>query len=199
MKTENTVPESQLLALLAKGNVAAFKQLYHGYSASVYHAAFRVLRCEERTQDLVQEVFTRVWHKRHNFKDIENIRAYLVVMSKNLALRYMLQMAREAEAGKTWGLEHPTEAHHTEQQVDKQELEGLLREAINLLPAQQKQVYQLARLQGLSYEDIGERMQISANTVKVHLVQANSFIRQRLKPLATGAVSTVVAILSAWI
>lgn len=180
MTQEPLQDEAILLQSLTQGNIAAFDEIFNGYSGAVYNVAFRFLKSEELAQDLTQEIFTTLWVKRAEFSTISNLRAYLTIMSKNLALRYLARLAREVVAKKEWAVQTPIGENSTENQVHHKELEGILKETVARLPRQQNHVYRMVK-QGLSHNEIAEQLRISPATVRNHIVAANNFIRRHIK------------------
>jgi len=182
----NTLPkpllfdESEVLNRLADGSEEAFNQIYNYYSPIVYAEALRFLRSSELAKDLVQELFITIWDKRGMFTGVECLTAYLLTMSKNLAYQYWLKISKEHVAKKEMVVRIKSQEQVIENGLEGKELETLLERALEQLPRQQKQVFQLAKTQGMSYKAISELLNISPNTVRNHITAANQFIRKRL-------------------
>lgn len=181
LESRKPYDESAVLKRLAAGSVAAFDEIYARYSSSVYQEAFRLLRSREVTRDVVQEVFTILWMKRTHFTSVEHFRAYLVRMGKNLAYHYLLKVSKEVLAKSELSRTLKVQMNGTEHDVHFKELEVLLEETVDLLPQRQREVYEMARNEGLSHEAIARHLNISPHTVKNHLFAAKDFIRRRLQ------------------
>ena len=181
MSREREMPESELLKLLAKGDQNAFDKIYFHYSPAIYSSAVRFLKDDMKSKDLVQELFTKLWMDRQKFEAIQNLRAYLLTMSRNLAIRYLREIATESLAREQWAL-HTLQFQEIrpEDRLSHRELEQLLNDVIALLPPQQRKVYYMARIEGLTYSNISDRLNISTVTVKQHMIAANRFVRERI-------------------
>lgn len=181
MSGRNGLIDGQILKRLAEGDKSAFDILYFRYSPVIHQTALHFLRDDMKAADLVQELFTQVWVDRENFTDIKDFRAYLTTMGRNLAIKYLKKIAKEQLAREEWAKNSSTPYENkTESQFHHKELEKALNETIELLPPQQRKVYYLARIEGLTYQVISDRLNISTVTVKKHMIAANRFVRERI-------------------
>jgi RNA polymerase sigma-70 factor (family 1) len=169
--------EGRLLQLLAEDSHYAFTQIFDNYKDSVYGVSFRILKSHLLAQEIVQDVFLKIWLKRTELMAIENFAGFLFVTARNLTFDRLKQLAYESMLKKELsGREEATSI--AENRVQYQQYVKVLSEAVNLLPPQQKQVYLLSKESGLSHAQIGEQLKISKLTVKKHLVVAMKFIRE---------------------
>lgn len=175
-----TYDEDRELRLLARGDASAFRRIYDRYSPDVYRAALRYLKSGDRAKDLVQEIFATVWEKRGDFGDVDNFRAYLITMSKNLALKHLKEISREITAKEEWTVHLKQDKESHASKTNRKELQQLLKETVVLLPEQQQQVFRMAKFEGLTYNAIADVLDISPNTVRNHIVAPNRFIRENL-------------------
>ena len=172
--------EREVLRRLADGSEEAFNQLYNYYSPVIYAETLKFLRSSELAKDLLQELFTIIWDRRKMFAEVECFTAYLVTMSKNLAYQYWMKASKEDLAKKEMVSMIRSQERVIEDGLEGKELEILLERTLEQLPRQQKQVFHLAKAEGMSYKAISELLNISPNTVKNHIIAANQFIRKRL-------------------
>ncbi|WP_236974418.1 RNA polymerase sigma factor [Membranihabitans maritimus] len=172
--------DRELIELLAKDDRSAFEEIYFRYSPVIYKTAVRFFKNKRRGSDLVQEIFTKIWTDRTKFQKVENFKAYITIISKNLAIRQLKKIAQERLAQEEWSYRIQRSENSTELYINKIGLEKLLSEAILLLPPQQKKVYQLAKIEGLTYKAISDELNISTVTVKKHMIAANRFVRERI-------------------
>lgn len=182
MSLHHPYQEKDVLRKLAQGNESAFKIIYDTYWYSIYKTAKRYTKSIELAEDIVQEIFATLWSNRVKFTEVLHLEYYLITMTKNLTYRTIRKIAFEAAAKNTLTTETLSiESDAEDQMLDKQYAQ-LVQQAIGMLPLQQKQVFQLAKLQGLSHKDIAARMNISHLTVKAHMAKALRFIRHYLQP-----------------
>jgi RNA polymerase sigma-70 factor (ECF subfamily) len=174
--------EKDVLEKLAQGNESAFKIIYDAYWYSIYKTARRYTKSVELAEDIVQEIFTTLWSNRVKFTAVLHLEYYLITMTKNLTYRTMRKISFEAAVKNTLTAEKLSMENDTEDQMLDQQYAQLVQQAIGLLPTQQKQVFRLSKLEGLSHKDIAAQMNISHLTVKAHMAKALRFIRLYLHP-----------------
>ncbi|HEY4334971.1 MAG TPA: RNA polymerase sigma-70 factor [Puia sp.] len=166
--------------LLAEGSEHAFTQLFDHYRGKVYSVAWHFLKSPVLAEEIVQDVFLKLWLKRQDLKEIQNTENYLFILTRNLVFDRLKALSYETAVQKKWPTadESVDDGDH---RVRQNQCEELLHQAVNLLPERQKEVYRLAKMQGLSHEDIAGQLQLSRLTVKKHMAEALKSIRQFLR------------------
>jgi RNA polymerase sigma-70 factor (ECF subfamily) len=180
MSSHKPYDEKEILELLGQGSQYAFTRLFDHYSGQILNTAFRFLKSRELAEEVVQEVFLKVWIKREDLARTDNFQAYLFTMARNQVFDGIKLIAKEAATKIEFarGVQQVSGADHP--LIEKQYQE-LLHEAVDLLPPQQKQVFNLAKIEGLSHQAIAEQLHISRLTVKTHMAKALQNIRQSLQ------------------
>ena len=173
--------EQQLLLQVAEGNEFAFRRLFEVYHQQLGTHIFRLTDSMELAEEVVQDVFLKIWTNREELKDIRNFKAYLFVISKNQALNCIKKIIREQKHQQQWETENTDEEELVMQDPELNKYYTLLDLAIDRLPPQQQKVYLLSRHERLKYAEIAEEMDISRETVKKYLQLAVSFITTYLK------------------
>lgn len=195
LNTEKKYTEETELKKLAEGSPKALEIIYEQYSVPVFRVAFRYLRKYDLTNDLVQEVFVTVWENRQQIATVDNFRAYLLTISKNLALKYLKEIAKEEAVKNEWRELITVETEENKNTSDhKEQLYQDVKEAVCLLPEQRQKVFRMAKFEGLSYKSISEHLNISPNTVRNHMVSANRFIRNHVenKSIVTSFAALII-------
>lgn len=130
-------------------------------------------------QDILQDVFLKIWQKREDCQSIDNFSSYLFRAARNQALNGFKRNGRAclllAELSR-----EPVATIDTDNPIFAKELKILLRRAIDSLPAQQRKVFELSRNEGFKYEEIAEKLGISTSTVRNHMIQALKKIREHI-------------------
>ncbi len=169
--------EEELLNRLAGNDETAFARLFEAYRDKLYSFIFHLSGSSVLAEDVLQEVFLKIWRDRSHLSGISNFNAYLFRMAQNQAINMLRRQSREtlilAEIRRL-----STEAAGAGELFSAKEVQFLLDRALNSLPPQQKRVYELSRDQGLKYEQIAAEMNISVSTVRNHMVQALRSIRE---------------------
>jgi RNA polymerase sigma-70 factor (ECF subfamily) len=171
--------EDELLFQLKNGDQEAFSRLFNHYRPVVYNVAYKFLKSTVLAEEIVQDVFLKIWLKRNEMDAIKDFNAYLFIMARNFVFDRIKKMSYEMEARSALKTE-TFFIDDTEYLVRQHQCQQLLKEAIELLPPQQKSVYNLAKVEGLSQERIAERMKLSKLTVKKHMAMALQAIRKYL-------------------
>lgn len=186
---DNAFSDIALLSQLAAGREEAFTQLYFRYSPTIYNALMVYIKDEHQADDLLQNVFIRLWEKRAVLPEVQNIENYLFILARNLVLNHIRRRAIEENVHQVIKSRLQESDDSTESRMLDLEYRRLLQEAIEALPARQKQVYQLATEASMSYEDIAMEMKLSRLTVKKHLELARKSIRMHINTRLHGYVA----------
>lgn len=173
--------EKSLLLLAAEADEDAFAQLFHCYKHKLYAYVLRLTESEMLAEDIVQDVFMKLWNEHVSLAGIDNFGSYLFRMSKNHVINHFRRMSHETQIISEMFLANPSAHNETHDMIALKETEKLLGDIIDKLPAQQKLVYHLSREEGRTHDDIANLLKISPNTVKNHMVQAMSTIRTQLR------------------
>ncbi len=166
----------ELLQLLQQDNEEAFAELYNRYWKRIYTQALSYTKSPEAAQDIVQDVFLKIWINRKNLHQVREFKPYLLVTARNFIISSLrnkiLHVALDPEE------QIAEEMLLPERQLSYKQSVGLLHKAINLLPPQQQKAYNLSRNERLRYDDIAREMGISPLTVRTHISKALDFIRK---------------------
>jgi RNA polymerase sigma-70 factor (ECF subfamily) len=168
--------EDILLLQIAEGNQHAFARLFDCYHQQLGTYIFRLTDSMELAEEVVQDVFLKIWTNRTELAQIRNFRAYLFVISKNHALNCIKKVIRQQKYQQQWEEELAAEEEFAMPDAVDNKYYNLLDTAINNLPPQQQKVYLLSRHERLKYTEIAEEMNISRETVKKYLQHAVAFI-----------------------
>lgn len=171
----------ELLTRLKDGDMLAFDQIYELYSHKLFSFIFKILKNEAEADDIVQEVFVKIWESRENLSDYKLLNSYIFTIAYNNSIdliRKRINNNKYLEHLKNSSVVQITPSAISE--VEFNELNSQVEKLISNLPERQKQVYLLHREQGLSYPEIAEQLGISKNTVENHMVKALKYLRQNI-------------------
>lgn len=173
----------ELLIYVHKGDEQAFKYLYELFRPKIYSIAIQYLKSEELAKEVVQDVFLKIWLDRAELIQITSLEAWLYKVAKNNILNRLKRIVIEMKAKDYFSSHTALISYEMEYQLESKEYTSILQEVINALPEQQRKVFELARIQKLSYEKIGEQMNLSPLTVKTHMARALKAIRLKIHEL----------------
>ncbi len=181
MPIENKYEETTLLAMLADDSEYAFQLLFDRYRNRIYKVAVLYVKSPILAEEIVQDVFLKVWFQRKEIKALRSFEAWLFTVSKNYIINYLKKLANEWKARETWVRQTSASEDSADFKIRGDQFQQLLQQAIGQLPLQQQRIYKLAKEQHLSYEAIAQELNISPLTVKTHMARALDAIRSWLK------------------
>ena len=172
--------EPEVLCRLSEGDDIAFSLLYDRYYPKVYGIAFKILKSAPHAEDVLQDVFIKIWNYRSRLTEISDFNAYLNTITRNHIFNQLRKKAHEACYIKEQTSIRSSSSNQTVNDVLYRELDKSLLEAVSKLPPQQKKIFQLSRMYGLKQEEIADSLKISIGTVKKHMMVSLRFIRNYL-------------------
>ncbi|MEX2235883.1 MAG: RNA polymerase sigma-70 factor [Cyclobacteriaceae bacterium] len=178
--------EPEILKLLANGSEHAFAQVFDLYHSKVFGLAHSFLKSREFAKEVVQEVFLQVWNRKNTFANVKNLEAYIVGMAKHQTLKFLRKRSIEVAAHYQFAMNREVAENNIEDLITEQHYEKHLKQVVDKLPPQQKQIFQLSRMDGLSHQDIADKLHISDRTVNNHINSALKFIRENLELKASS-------------
>jgi RNA polymerase sigma-70 factor (ECF subfamily) len=181
MLAVDCLTEQELLQRVSEGNELAFRQIFDNYHHLLGAHIFRLTDSMETAEEIVQDVFIKMWDNREELRDIRNLKAYLFVISRNQALNALKKSLREQKHYQKWQTEQQVSENLDNQEPVFNNHYHLLDLAINQLPPQQQKVYLMSRHERLKYAEIAMKMNISRETVKKYLQLAVGFISSYLR------------------
>ena len=171
--------EHTLLIKAAKGDETAFSCLFYRHYQKILAFMIRLTRSAEVAEDIVQDVFLKVWEKREALTEVDRFDAYLYVLCRNHAFNTLKRFAYERAKMAEVESESMVEAFHDVSSMT--DYYQLLDQAIEELPPQQQKVYLLSRRKRLKYKEIAQQMELSSETVKKYLKLATRSITGYLR------------------
>lgn len=169
--------EKALLKQAADGDEMAFTQLFHSSHQELGDYMLCLTKSMTFAEEIVQDVFIKIWEKRTQLALVDNFRAYLFTASRNHAFNALRQQARNAAKLEKWML-YAVQESMQPAEPDLEEYYVLIDEAISQLPPQQQKAWFLSRREGLKHDEIACRLSLSRETVKRHICLASSGIKR---------------------
>lgn len=186
MQTVPQYDEKTLLSQIAKGDEVAFRSLFLHWQQLLAGYVFRITESRELTEDIIQDVFLKIWITRESLTEINNFKHFLLVVSRNQAFDVMKKLMKQEVLKRT--LEKENRPVNFNENYEADNKSSIIDQAIDNLPPRRKEVWLLSRHERLTYNEIAEKLGISRESVKTHLKLATSsiseFIRSHLINLA---------------
>jgi len=172
--------ESELLRRIAEGDQNAFRTVFETYYNKIYTYALRILGDDVLAEEIVQETMLKVWKIGSKLTGIHNIDTYLKTTAKHKAIDVLRRIANQRRMEAALAPEWKEYHNETEEQILLNDTRKVLKEAIALLPEQQRAVYELCHQEGLKYAEAAEKLNLSPETVKFYMKLALRFLRNYL-------------------
>jgi RNA polymerase sigma-70 factor (family 1) len=172
--------ERELLLQIAGGDQSAYTLVFNHYSKQVFNAAMLYLKDQGTAREVVQEVFLKIWLRRETMPEVEDLTNYLFILTRNHIYDSFKKHAVRAKAHGYLHMHQPEAVNDTDHRIQERQYDHLLHEAVSSLPPARKKVY-IARKEGLSNEEISNRMNISIHTVKKQMQLAVQSVRSFVK------------------
>lgn len=164
-----------------KGCEDSFRLVFTRYHQTLYRYALSISYDEFEAEDVVQESFILLFQNKHKLDNPSAIYPYLFTLTKRFLIMRFRQKVVETKYSKHLNEDWDEATNITEEVIRKRDLQSLLELYITQLPAKQKEVFQLSRVEDLSYREISSSTGISVHTVKNHLIAASKKIRPKIK------------------
>jgi len=175
-----------LLNLLKNGDHRAFEQLFERYAQKVFVFSLTYLKDEDEAQEVVQEVFLKIWLNRTNLKTDTSFQSYLFTIAFNLIRKSFNRKARNDQ----YMLEVIDTLDAGQDVVDYETNYGLITEKleqfIGKMPEKRKMIFILRKKQGRSVREIAEEMGISVKTVENQITEAMKYLKTRFEEELPG-------------
>ena len=172
--------EKHCIERVLKGDANAFEHLVHAYEKTVYNLALRTLGNREDAEDVTQEAFLKAYRSLDSFRGDSKFSVWLYRIVSNLCLDLMRSRQRkpaqsltvEDDDGETGELEISDEHFSPEKLLDRKLTRESVQRGLASLPDDARQILLLRELQGMSYEEIGQALDLEPGTVKSRIFRA---------------------------
>jgi RNA polymerase sigma-70 factor (family 1) len=162
-----------LSAIALNGDQAAYKELFILLHSRLKQFAYSILKSNEEAEELVSDIFIRIWEKRDQLTAIETPLLYFYTTVKNLALnRLSKQKKQVSQSSEEWLVQLHSIYFDPEQLMMTEEMIRKIRKAINELPPRCRIIFKLIKEDGLKYRETAELLQLSVKTVEAQMAIA---------------------------
>jgi len=177
LKTHN---DKLLIKELVEGNNKAFRALFDMYRNDVYAYSFSMLKSKVYAEEIVQDVFLKVWQFRERIDPKLSFKSYIFTITRNLTFNFISKAATDKKLREE--VFYMSQKFYTplSERVLEVDYEALKNKAIDQLPPKRKLIFELSRNEGMTYEEISEHLGISISTVKSQMSKALESIKKFL-------------------
>ena len=178
VKTLQNHTEQQLISQLRNGSKDAFEQLFERYSQKMYRFSLSYLKSETESEEIVQDVFLKIWENRDKLRNETSFQSYLFTIAFNAIRKLFNKKTREvrsrAEIIKTLSEENPS----LETNPDLDTLVVKLEQLIAQMPDRRREIFIKRKKEGKSVKVIADEMNISPKTVENQITEAMNYLKK---------------------
>lgn len=172
--------DKDLLLLIQKDDKVAFYNIYERYSKRLYGFVIRYIKLEADAEEIVQEVFVKIWESRNKIDVYSSFEFFLFTIAYNTTMSLLRKRSSEKKY-----LDHlkAIQINNSPDLIDEihfNELKEQVQSLLNELTPRQKEIFQLSREEGLTHDEIAKKLNISVNTVKKHMVNTLVFLKSHI-------------------
>ncbi|MTI20594.1 RNA polymerase sigma-70 factor [Fulvivirga sp. RKSG066] len=171
--------DNKTLRALKKGKRWAFKKIFDTYHLKLYHFARNMGLSHEDGECIVQEVFISIWEKKHLIDENQYFKSYLYTITKRLTIKKVKRQALE-DRYKSKEAQKSSCCNKTEDYIVFKNLLDHASANIDQLPEERKQIFLLSKHEGLTNQEIADRLNISKRTVENQLYRATKTLKGQI-------------------
>jgi RNA polymerase sigma-70 factor (ECF subfamily) len=171
-------------------DMQAYKQLYDLLFSQLHYFSATIVRSNESAEEIVSDVFIKVWQLRNKLMEIENLRVYLYTITKNFSLNYITRNSKqttinldETDIGPAVDVQGPAELCISADMIIQ------IKKIIQQLPPRCRIIFQLVKEDGMKYKEVAEILNISVLTVRNQLALAIKKIGESLPPYLSTSIT----------
>ena len=171
-----------LLDRIAQGDEIAFKELYDYYFPRLSSYVFKFCKSNYITEDVLQEVFIKLWTCRSVLNQVESAEAFILSITKNTTIDWLRKLSKRTSLIEDLKKNVQEYNNDTECKMNLDSLQSLIASALSQLSPEKQKVFHLSKTRGLSHDEIADELNLSKSTVKNHLSETLKYIRKNILP-----------------
>ena len=170
--------EARHILRMKNGDEKSFRWIYGQYHVKIYHYCFKFIRQKELVDEIVSDIFVKLWAKRMDLDNHKSVGGLLHKIARDYCIDQLRKTARSAELRNSFLLHYEESlVNSIEHELHFEESLRAMDKVIDTLPPKRKLVFQMRYQNDMTNAKIADELDISPNTVKVHLAKACNFIR----------------------
>ncbi|MDN5204361.1 RNA polymerase sigma-70 factor [Fulvivirgaceae bacterium BMA10] len=189
MSEKNEYIDFLIRGISLRNDQSSLKELVHYFYPRLYRIAYAILKNKMLAEEVINDVFFRLWQMRHRCTDIKDLNKYLCTSAKNNAIVLLKKEMKRNPNNLEFiddifldRVESLTVSVSPEKQYLTEELKSQIESAIQNLPERCRVIFQLVKLEGLSYKEAAVKLSIKPKTVENQLAIALKKMHEELKP-----------------
>lgn len=174
---------NRLVHELSNDNDSSFEELFNYYYPRLFNFSKSFLKIEDGIDDILQEVFVKIWRNRKNIKSPDTFNSYIFTVTRNLLLNELRSRLNKQNIKEEISKLSVAPEYSMLEQIEYRDLKEKVDNIVDELPKRQKEIFVLSRTEGLSHKEIAEELKISTKTVEYHIALSVRFLKGRFRDL----------------
>lgn len=168
---------------LSMDKESALEELFLYFYPRLFYFSKKFLKIEEGIDDILQEVFVKIWHNRKNIKSTETFNSFIFTITRNHLINELRRRLNNQKIRDEIQKLSIAEEYDVLEQLQFKYLKEEIDKVVDKLPVRQKEIFLLSRQEGLSYKEIAIQLNITTKTVEYHINRATTFVKEKLNSL----------------
>ncbi len=181
MKIFENISDPELALRISGGQKSAYQELFERYAPRIYKFSFSYLKSKADSEELVQEVFLKIWEKREMLDHSKNIKSFIFKIAVNTIYDFIRRKNIENAFSDFTKANTELVSDDTWQSVIFEDMKQNLQNLVEQLPVQQQKIFHLSKIEGLSNKEIAVKLNLSKRTVENHLYRTISYLKEQFK------------------
>ncbi|MGV8138831.1 MAG: RNA polymerase sigma factor [Mangrovibacterium sp.] len=176
----NTNPNKELAGLLKKGDMVAFDTIYERYCKRLYAFVLKYVKQKEDTEEIVQEVFIKIWEAREKINLYASFESFLFTIAYNSTISLLRKKVNETKYFDYLKTVSRVNQPEVINEIYYRDIQARIQELLSQLTPRQREIFKLSREEGLSHSEIAVKLNISVRTVKNQMATALAFLKSKI-------------------
>lgn len=172
--------DKELIRELKTGSQGAFNLLFYKYERKLYAFSLSILPSREDAEEVVQEVFYKIWKNRDLLNEQTSFKAFIFTIAKNYIFNLLSKRVSETAYKHYYRDATSNQVNSTEESCYFHELKNTIEQMVSKMPDKRKQVFTMSRLEGLTNQEIAAQLNLSLSTVENHINKSLKTLKEQL-------------------
>ncbi len=173
----------EIISRMKRDDKSAMDELFHFYYHRLFHFSKSILKIENEIDDILQDVFVKIWLNRTKIDNAETFNAFIYTITKNEVLNLIRSNLRNQSFRNELYTRAVAEEYQTPNEIEYTEIKAGIDKIVANLPPKRQQVFILSRTESLSNKEIAQQLNISEKTVEDHITHAIKHIKSSMKEM----------------
>lgn len=165
---------------LRQGDKEAFNEIFLIYSPKTLNLSYRYLLCREDAEEIMQDVFVKLWNIRKTIDPSRNFDNLIFTITKNTIFDRIKRYSTEKKHLELYFRQTALESNETENEILHADLVKILEDALTSLPPKRRSIFEMNRLQGMTYREIAKKLNLSSTMVEKQMSKALRAVKEKL-------------------